>query len=125
MTNAAKALAGRLQVRLQHAAHRCAGGQIDVTNDAGTGSDRAIRAARAHRRHAVHEFGFADRLEAFRPVGTVHRAALDENRRANVVSGIEVRQQFGQQIAHRAAHDGRKAMLRRGPPGQQRRRPIP
>ena len=40
---------------------------------------RAHTAARAHRRDAVDELGLADRLHLLRPVGAVHRAALDKD----------------------------------------------
>ena len=78
---------------------RVAQRQVGMADDAGAGARRAVDAAGAHRRDAVDELGLADRLHLDRPVGAVHRAALDEDRGRDVVAGAGVGQQLVQQVA--------------------------
>src|SRR5262249_8395584 len=46
---------------------------------------------------------FADRAHLHRPIGAIHRAALLEDSANDVVAGIEIGEQFGQQIGPAAA----------------------
>jgi hypothetical protein len=55
--------------------------------------------ARAHRRRAVDEFDFADRLQLRRPVGPVHRAAFDEDALRDVVTAAGIGEQLVEQVA--------------------------
>jgi hypothetical protein len=50
--------------------------------------------ARAHRRRAVDEFDFADRLQLRRPVGPVHRAAFDKDALRDVVTAAGISEQL-------------------------------
>jgi hypothetical protein len=125
VADAAEPIGSGLKVRLQYLAHRRARREIHVAHDAGTCADGSISAACAHCGDAVDEFRFANRLERLRAAGAIHGAALNEHRGANVVSGIEVRQELGQQVARRTAQDRLETVLGHRPPGQQRRRPIP
>ena len=85
-------------------------------------------AARAHRRDALHELGFANHFELVRPVGTVHRRALDEHRLSHIVRpgvGHELIEQVPvarpiPQVVVRI--DDRKPRLERGLVGQ--RQPV-
>ena len=53
--------------------------QVGVPDNAGAQPALAELSARAHRRRAVDEFDFADRLHRRRAVGAIHRAAFDKD----------------------------------------------
>jgi hypothetical protein len=55
--------------------------------------------ARAHRRRAVDEFDFADRLHLRRPVGAEHRAAFDKDALRDVVTAAGIGEQLVEQVA--------------------------
>jgi len=100
-----------MDVRAQHILDRVAELEIGVTDNAGAGAHVAIKAAGRHRRHAVDEFGFPHRFESLRRIRTVHGSALQEHRRADVVTGIQVRQEFREQVAHAEADDGQDGAM--------------
>src|ERR1019366_3835752 len=72
VTDAAEAVAAGAQRRPQQGLPRGAEPQISEADDAGTDFRAAVAAARAHRGHAVDEFGLADRPHRLGPAGTVH-----------------------------------------------------
>jgi len=65
--------------------------------------DRAVTATCAHRGDTGDELHLADRAHLDRPVAPIHRAALLEDGGADVVAGVEVGEQFRQQIGPAAA----------------------
>jgi hypothetical protein len=65
--------------------------------------DRAVTAACAHRGDAGDELGLADWAQLDRPVGAIHRAAFLKDGGDDVVAGVEVGEQFRQQIGPAAA----------------------
>ena len=69
-----------------------------MRNDTGAGSDLAIESAGTLRRDAGHELGLTDRRHRLCGVSVVHRAALDEDRLANVEVG-SVLEQLVEKIA--------------------------
>ncbi len=125
MAYAAEAIAARLQMCRQHFAHHRACREINVAHDAGASANGAVGTACAHRSHAIDEFSFSQGFERIRCVGAIHRPALNKDRRADVVSGIEISQEFRQQIADGAADDLVETMLWHGPIGKHRFGPIP
>src|SRR5580700_7510198 len=90
MADAAEAAVAGSDLRLQHARHAVADAQVGVPDNAGAQPALAELSARAHRRRAVDEFDFADRLLLRRPVGAVHRAAFDKDCLRDVVTAAEV-----------------------------------
>ena len=98
VANTAKARAGS-GVGIEHVANRRAEVQVCIANDCRAGTAIAVAAARAHRRDAIDELGFAHRPQCLGTVGAVHRAALHEYRRDDVVAAPNVRQQLVKQVA--------------------------
>ena len=70
-----------------------------MADDALADLGRAVAAAGAHRRDAVDELGLAHRLVGLRPAGAVHRPALHEDGRDDVVALAGIGQQVVQQVA--------------------------
>src|ERR1700730_11159120 len=68
----AEAAVARRDLRLQHARHAVAEAQVGVPDNPGAQPAFAVLSACAHRRCAVDEFGFADRLQLGRAAGPVH-----------------------------------------------------
>ncbi len=60
--------------------------------------DRAVTATCAHRGDVGYELDFADRAHLDGPIGAIHRAALLEDGGDDVVAGVEVSEQFREQI---------------------------
>ena len=85
-------------MRLQHVAGFLAVAQIDMADDAGADFGGAVAAGCAHRGDAVDEFGFADRPEGFGAAGAVHRAALHEHGRNDVVAAVGVGEQVVEHV---------------------------
>ena len=81
--------------RLDTAAQR----QIGMTDDTGGDPSLAAVAAGANRRHAVDEFGFADRTHLDRTGVPVHRVRLHEYRCNDVVAGTGISQEVVQHVA--------------------------
>jgi hypothetical protein len=65
--------------------------------------DRAEAATCAHRRDAGDELDLADWARLDRPIGAIHRAALLEDGGDDVVAGVEIGEQFRQQVGPAAA----------------------
>jgi len=71
--------------------------QIRKTDDARTGANRTIPAARGHGRNTIERTPFSPTgAQIYRTVSAIHRRALDENRRHDVVS-LRIRQQLIEQ----------------------------
>ena len=85
MTDAAKALGTRRDLRFEHRRDPVAEPRGRRCRRCRPRPALAVAAARAHRRDALHELGFADDLELVWPVGAVHRRALDEHRLPHIV----------------------------------------
>ena len=96
--DAAKARA-RGHVRIQHLTHRCAKREVRETHDRRAHAAGSVPAARAHGGDAVDELGLAHRPHRRRTVRPVHRPALHEDRRHDIVAAARIRQQFVQQVA--------------------------
>ena len=64
--------------------------QVGVPDNAGAQPALAELSARAHRRRAVDEFDFADRLHLRRRVGAIHRAAFDKDCLRDVVTAAGI-----------------------------------
>src|SRR5260370_35916613 len=90
MADAAEAAVAGSDLRLQHPRHAVAEAQIGVPDNTRTQPALADLSARAHRRRAVDEFDFADRLHLRRPVGPVHRAAFDKGALRGVVTSAGI-----------------------------------
>src|SRR5450756_1955680 len=103
MPDAAEAAIAGGDFGFEYGARGLAEQQIDVADDTGADRGRPVAAARAHRRDAVGELDLADRAERFRPVSTIHRAAVDIDGRNHIVSGGEVVGDLLDQIALAAA----------------------
>ncbi len=103
MAHAAKAAAAGPQLRQQHRLDPVAERQIGIADDAGGDPGLAVIARRAHRRDAGDEVGLADRAHLGRAIRPVHRAAFLEHGRDNVMAGVEVGEQFVEQIGVVAA----------------------
>jgi hypothetical protein len=86
-------------LRLQHPRHPVAKAQVSVPDYAGAQPALAILSARGHRRRAVDEFDFADRLHLRRPFGAVHRGAFDKDALHDVVTAAGIGEQLVEQIA--------------------------
>jgi len=71
--------------------------RADAREDGGQAGGR-ITATCARRGDAGDELDLADRAHLDRPVGAIHRAALLEDGGDDVVAGVEVGEQFRQQI---------------------------
>lgn len=99
MTDAAEAVAGGAEMRLQHRLHLGAQAEVGMADDAGADLRRSVDAAGAHRGDAVDELGLADGAHLLRPVGPVHGAGLQVHRGDDVVAAVQVFEQLGQQIA--------------------------
>src|SRR6516165_3942550 len=98
MADAAEAAVAGSDLRLQHARHAVAEAQVGVPDNARTQPALPELSASAHRRRAVDEFDFADRLHLRRPVGAVHRAAFDEDALRDVVTTAGVGEQLVEQV---------------------------
>jgi hypothetical protein len=85
MADAAEAAVAGSDLRLQHARYAVAEAQVGMPDNAGAQPALAELSARAHRRRAVDEFDFADRLHRRRAVGAIHRAAFDKDCLRDVV----------------------------------------
>jgi hypothetical protein len=99
MADALEAAVPHPDVALQHFGHRGALGEVGAADDAFAGENRAIAAARRHRRDAADELGLADEAHRLRPAGSIERAALDEDGALDVVAAGQVAQQLWQQVA--------------------------
>ena len=99
VADAAEAAVAGGDLRLQHARDAVAEPQIGVADNAGAQPALAVAAARAHRRGAVDEFDFADRLHLRRAVGAIHRAAFDKDALRDVVAAAGIGEQLVEQIA--------------------------
>ena len=86
-------------LRLQNVAHARAKGEIGVADDRFGDPARAVSARRAHGGDAVDELDLADGCRLGRAVLAVHRLALEEDRRHDVVSAADIGQEIGQQVA--------------------------
>src|ERR1700730_2441887 len=98
MSNAAEAAVAGSDLRLQHARHAVAEAQIGMPDNAGAQPALAELSALAHRRRAVDEFDFADRLHLLRPVGAVHGAAFDKHALRDVMTAAGVGEQLVEQV---------------------------
>src|SRR5438128_8159689 len=99
MADAAEPAVAGSDLRLQHARYAVAQAQVGMPDNAGAQPALAVLSARAHRRRAVDEFDFADRLHLRRAVGAVHRAAFDKDALRDVVTAAGISKQLVQQIA--------------------------
>jgi hypothetical protein len=75
--------------RFEHRLRALPEHHVGVPDNAGDQLRFAISAARAHGRDAVRELHLADGFHLRRPVRAIHRAALDEDRREDVVAGAD------------------------------------
>src|SRR5262252_2089448 len=98
MADAAEAAVAGSDLRLQHSRHAVAKAQIGVPDNARTQPALPELSAGAHRRRAVDEFDFADRLQLCRPVGAVHRAAFDKNGLRDVVTASGIGEELVEQV---------------------------
>jgi hypothetical protein len=99
MANAAEAAVAGSDLRLQHTRHAVAETQVGVPDDAGAQPALAVLSALTHRRRAVDEFDFADRLHLRGAGGAVHRPAFDKDALRDVVTAAGVGEQLVEQVA--------------------------
>ena len=103
MTHAAEMAAARPQMRQQHRLHPVAEGQIGIADDTGRDAGRTVIPRGAHRGDAGDKLGLADGPEFGGAARAVHRAAFQEHGCDDVVAGVEVGEQFVDEIAVVAA----------------------
>src|SRR5262245_5144214 len=96
--HAAKAAAAGADQRLEHGLDSIAQGEIGEADDAGGDARSAVLTALAHRRDAGDELGLAHRPHLGRTRRAIHRVALEEHRRDDVVAGAEIGEQLVQEI---------------------------
>ena len=89
----------RTNVRLQHRLDPIAQRQVSKSDDSGADTGGAISAAVAHGSNAGDELGFPDGPELLGSAFAVHRMALQEHRRSNVVAPAKVVEQLVQQVS--------------------------
>ena len=99
VADAAEAPARGNDVLFEDAFGSAADAEIDIADDPGAGSRRAVFAALAHRRDTGDKRGLAERAQFRRPFGAIHLAAFEEHRGANVVAAAQILDQVVQQIA--------------------------
>ncbi len=99
--------------RVQHFAGFRALVEFGMADDPGAGAHGSEQAAGRHGGDAVGKLDLAHGLHLVGAVGAVHGAAFDEDRGADVVAGVRVRQQFVEQVAAGAVDDEGKAVIRR------------
>jgi len=99
VADAAEAAVAGGDLRLQHARDAVAEAKVGMPDDGGAQAALAVAAARAHRRRAIDEFDFADRLHLRRAIGAVHLAAFDKDAVRNVVPALGIGEQLVEQIA--------------------------
>src|ERR1700733_9352030 len=90
IADAAKAPAGNGDLCLQHVAHARAKCEISVANDRLGDAAGTVIARSAHGGDAVDELDLADRRHFGRAVLAIHRLALEEDGRHDVVSAADV-----------------------------------
>src|SRR5262249_34580686 len=73
--------------------------QVGMADNRGRGPAWTVETAGARCREALNELDLADRAHFDGTVGAVHRACLDEHRRANIVPLADIGDQLKQQIA--------------------------
>src|SRR5665213_2761458 len=103
MPDTAKAALAGDDLGFQHRPRAIAEQQVGVTDDAGADQSGTVAAAGAHRRDTVGEFDFADRAERLRPVGAIHRTAVDIDGADDVVTGGDIGRHFLDHVAQAAA----------------------
>ena len=96
--NALETISRGAQVGLEDRVDPLRQAQLGEADNSGANPGRTVAAACAHRRDAVDELGFAERREIRIAVGAIHRVALHEHRRENIVAGVDVGQELRQQI---------------------------
>ena len=99
VAHAAKSAAAGADQRLEHGLDPIAQREIGEADDARGDARRAVLAALAHRRDARDELGLAHRPHLDRAARAVHRVALQEHGRDDVVAGAEIGEQLVQQVA--------------------------
>ncbi len=99
IADAAKTPARDGDLCLKHVAHARAEGKIGVADDGFGDAARAVIARSAHGGDAVDELDLAYRRHLRRAVPAVHRLALEEDRRHDVMSAADVGQELGQEVA--------------------------
>jgi hypothetical protein len=92
-----------LEALIRAGGSRLSGVRYSVGYDALSHLDWAVTATCAHRGDAGDELDLADWTHLDRPVGAIHRAAFLEDCRDDVVAGVEVIEQFQQQVSPAAA----------------------
>jgi hypothetical protein len=86
-------------VRIEHLADRGTELQVRVSDDAGCDPAGPVEPGGAHRRDAVDELRLTDHAQMLRTVRAVHGAALDEDRRDDVMARVHVEQEVVEQVA--------------------------
>ena len=103
MANAAEAAAAGLEVRIQDRGYAIAQAQVGPADDTGRDPGRTVIPRGAHRGDAGDKLGLADGPEFGGAARAVHRAAFQEHGCDDVVAGVEVGEQFVDEIAVVAA----------------------
>ena len=121
IAQAAEAFAAGARKRIKHRFDAAAQPQIGEADDTGRDPGLAAISAGADRRHAVDEFGFADRAHLDRTGVPVHRVRLHEYGGHDIVAGTGIGQKVVQHVAPAGPHpevvmrvDDRQFGLQRG-----------
>lgn len=96
---ASKAASRRTQMRFENGINSLSELEVRISYDPSADAGRTIAAARAHRGNAVDELRLADRREIGVAVGAIHRVALDEDARPDIVARADVMEILAEQIA--------------------------
>ncbi len=103
MAHAAKAAGPGGDLGLEHVGHAIAQGQVGVAHDAGADAGRAVATAVAHGRHAGAELDLAHRAHLGGSTRAVHRMALVEDGRHDLVARFVTLAEIGQQLIEQIA----------------------
>ena len=98
MADTAKAAATRGDLRIEHGTDGAPQRQVRVAHDPRRDTRVAVEARGAHGRDAVDELDLPDDPHLLGTVLPVHRGTLDEDRRDDVVPGVDIRQEIVEQV---------------------------
>jgi hypothetical protein len=98
VTDTSETVTASAQVGQQHWFDTTAKREVGAADHAGAGARPTQDPAREHGRHAVDEFGLADRAHLRRPTLAVHRLRLHVDRRGDVVAAVHVGQELVSEV---------------------------
>src|SRR5437879_1495264 len=86
VTDPPEALAARCNLRLEHGCNAVAQPEVRRPDNTVCGAQIAVTPAGAFRRDTLHKLRLADNSEFFRPIGAIHRTALNEHRLPHILA---------------------------------------